>query len=496
MPSYFQKELFELNHWQWDALGPYLWLCVGIALATIAAGLKASKTTLRLLHVFVLSPYIAWLLWQVRDLPVNVFGSSLELDGVTKMVGAVVGVFALMASLFSRTSHETKHAHAEWSPLMLLSVLGLSLLPAARDWISFFVYLELLSVSGYVLAALDTQRERSLEAGTKYLLMGAFSSGFLLMGVALLFGATGSFHFLTIATNLSQGAASTPFAIAGALLVLVALGFKVALVPFHMWAADVYQAAPTGLAAYLASATKISIFAAMAVAFHNSGLWEISAFRESAYALSIVTIIIGNLLAIAQDKLRRVLAYSSVANAGYASLALVCGFQSTGSLLTSLAIYGVGVIAALSSIEMMVRSAGKNPHSDLSLQELAESTTKASASSKIVLSLAIFSLAGIPPLPGFLGKYVVLSEAWSMGLYWGVGAMILGSLLGLAYYLRIFVPLYMKTAEGSQVKVDVAEPAGFAPQWVGILAAIVLVFLLTGFGRMNSWMNVVEGLAR
>jgi NADH-quinone oxidoreductase subunit N len=488
--EFFDVSVFSVQAGQLRALAPYLWLAVGIALATVAAGLSASRIFVRTLQAVILIPFAAFLLWTFREPTQALLGTSLEVDSLTRLVGASVAIIGTLTGFFS--GRRTGDVRAEWSPLMLIGILGMSLLPGAKDWVSFFVALETLAIAGYVLTAFDYHRESSLEASLKYLLMGAFASSLLLMGMTLFYGAFGTFEFEAIKGFMSSGHyGANGFVIAGGFLIFASLAFKVALAPFHMWAPDVYQGAPSPAAAFLATATKITVFGAMALAFDRSGFWWVPGLSTFVGVVGMISIVVGNLLAVAQRKVRRILAYSSVANAGYAALALSVGPSATGSMMTALVIYGVAVVAAFAMVDVLTKALPGKDRYDLDVEELGQAAARAPRVASVVFGLCLFSLAGIPPLPGFLGKYVVLRDIWSAGFLWGAGVMVFGTLLGLAYYLRLLIPMFLEGSE-KPVRRDTSVRPSWASLVAGGLSAVVLLGCLVGFSRLQQWMEIVE----
>lgn len=480
--AFFDTSVFELTQMQWWALAPYLWLSLGIALATIAAGFRAPNGVLKILAVVVLVPFIGCQFMHVNSEAQSIFGSSLEVNAWVRVVGAGLGVFAFLAAFFTESHDEG--GHPEWLPLLFIALLGMAILPATRDWAAFFIALETLAICGYVLTALNTEKEHSLEAGLKYLLMGSFASALFLMGVACLYGVSGSLDFEKIKEISSQiNSSQLIFVMAGMILVLTSLAFKVALFPFHMWAPDVYQAAPSGAAAFLASATKLSVFAAMALAFEANGFFAYAPVKQALAVLGTLSVIIGSVLAISQQKLRRLLAYSSIVSAGYGALALASGFKAMAGLITFLIFYGLSVICAFAVVENFLKVSENKNLDDVSLSDLPGIAKATPLWLLACFALAVFSMAGIPPLPGFVGKYLILKDLVANRYFVSAAVLLMGSLLGLAYYLRILVPLYM----------DNQGEALFAPRKISIsgafaaLASIVVMFYcLSLVGRIGA----------
>ncbi len=490
---FFDETAIALSPEQLFALGPYLWLCAGLALSVIAAGLRASQFAVRSVVVAALLPFV-WGLWTTVGEPaVYVFGSSLWLGSSTKGVGIAVGLLGIAAGLFSRSTD--REGHPEWGAPLLTHVLGLSLLVGSRDFISFFVALETVSLSGAMMAALDTRRERSLEAGLKYLLMGAFASALFLMGGAWLYGSLGTFEFAVWFEELPalvNGTAFPVVEVAAFLLVLTGLLMKLGAAPFHMWSPDVYQAAPTALAAYLASASKLGIFCACAAMLSSSGALSLEGLRDFLYGIAIVSIVVGSLLALVQQKLRRLLAYSGVANVGYGLLLLAADTpEASGTLLSYFLVYGLSFIAAFALIEHFCRSLGREPHSDLSLEDLQQVGVRAHPWSLFLFAAVVFSVAGMPPLPGFFTKYFLLRDAWAAGLHVGAVFVLLSTLVGVGYYLKTLVPLFFSGESSGSTR------WGWTLSLVAATFSLLLVFVLvTGLNNIGRWMLVTESLAR
>ena len=488
---WFDNSVFSVSAEQLRALMPYLWLCGGIAVSTVAAGCGVKTPWARILHALILAPYAAFLLWSYREVPQALFGTSLEVDSITRVVGASVAILGILTGFLSGRDESR---HMEWSPLMLISILGMSLLPGARDWVALFVFLETFSIAGYILTAADLHRESSLEAGLKYLFLGAFTSAVLLMGMTLLYGTSGSFDFSVIRQALTQGTAPSFVAVVGALFVCASLAFKAALVPFHMWAPDVYQAAPFGSAGFLASATKVAVFGALICVLERNGFLLLPEVKTFLQVIAIASVLVGNLMAWGQKSVRRMMAYSSVANAGYAALALSVGVSAAGSTLVSLMIYGVTVVGAFAMIEALARSMGGVHRYDLQIGELRPASERVTRFVPVFFAILFFSLAGIPPFPGFLGKYVVLRDIWAAGFKSGAIALVIGTLLGLGYYLRILVPMFMEDKEKNEAPHSGLSNRG--PVFAGALCALVLMGCLIGFGRLQQWLELAEGFAR
>jgi NADH-quinone oxidoreductase subunit N len=270
--------------------------------------------------------------------------------------------------------------------------------------------------------------------------------------------------------------------VAGSVLIAASLAFKVAMAPMHMWAADIYQSAPTGLAAYLAGAGKVAVFSAMLVAFATCGFFDLSVFSNFFFVLGAASVLVGNLMALSQKNLRRMLAYSSVASAGYVALTLPVGGSASTAILMYLVTYALGLLVCFACLEALVRITGKPSSATLEIADLKQVDAKKAGLIVALFSLGIFSMAGIPPLPGFLGKYLMISELWSHGHSAPAFWIILGSMLGLAYYLKIMVPLYLDSPSANKM---VSLRSSCKGPLAGAFLGLVLMFAwLWAFGHM------------
>jgi NADH-quinone oxidoreductase subunit N len=501
----FDSSIFFVSREGWLALSPFLILCAGIFFATVGAGFKAGLKTQKVLASLFFGAFI-WASAKTLGQPeIQLFGTSLVINNFVKLVSCVLGTICLLGSLFVSDSRAHK-MHSEWLPILFVHVLGLALLPAAGDFVSFFVYLETFALTGYVMAALDTGREKSLEAGLKYLMTGAFASGFFLMGVTLLFGSTGNLSFQAVSEILKSDvtAGHLTLALVGILFVVASLLFKVGNVPFHMWAPDVYQAAPTAMASILATAGKVSVFASVGVLGVRVGFFEFQIVKDFLFWTGAASVIIGSFCAISQRSLRRLLAYSGIVNGGYVTLSFSLGAAVMGSAIVNLLIYSVTFIATLAIVEKVLESQGIEPHGDILLSDLGASFKKVNGFWGVLFALLIFSTAGMPPLPGFFGKYLLLKDAWASGGQIHVGLILLGTLLGLFYYLKTIVVTLLKEISIDEMKIfdrynvgDVkATPVLGAATIVALLATVVSVWALSGLSRLPQWVHSAELFSR
>lgn len=375
-------------------------------------------------------------------------------------------------------------AKAEYYILLLFCMSGMMLMVQSLELITIFVALEIFSVSLYVLSAFARRKKRSSEAGLKYLLLGAFSSGFLLYGISLIYGALGTTNLIEIRNALAQGQTGySPLLLPiGLGLIITGLAFKVSAVPFHVWTPDVYEGAPTPITAFMSVATKAAAFGVMLrillYAFQSmEATWE-----PILVALSLATMIVGNLVALWQNNIKRLLAYSSIAHAGY----LLIGFMAsdTTGILFYLFCYAVMNLGAFAVVSFLSRT-GEEFTSIDDYKGLAHKNAFAS----VAMSIFMFSLAGIPPAIGFYGKFLLFRNAVGAGYTGLVIVGVLTSVVSAYYYLRVVVAMWMKEPEPHVRPSAMAPGLGFS---VGLLALLAVLLGLAP-GRM---LNTVEDAVR
>lgn len=383
------------------------------------------------------------------------FNGLLEVDGFSQAVNLLAlgtGLFGLVVAYDYLKRHDM--ARGEYYILMLFSLSGVMLMGAAADLIVVFLAVELLSIPLYILAAIAQGNTRSEEAGLKYFLLGAFAGGFLLYGVALVYGATASTRLVEIFAAAQAGVANPIFLLLGAALILIGLGFKVAAAPFHMWTPDVYEGAPTPVTAFMAVAAKIGGFAALLrvfiVAFPSLG----TDLAPVLVGVVAATLIIGNVAAIAQKNMKRLLAYSSISHAGFILMAFVPYAQdavhraTVAAALFYLVAFAITSFGSWAVVMILERAEGQG----LELSDYAGLGRKHPALAAAML-VFMLSFAGVPPTLGFAGKFY-LFRAVLEGGYVGLAVLgVLTSLVSAYYYLRVVVVMYFQEgkpqAEGS-----------------------------------------------
>ena len=403
------------------------------------------------------------------------FRDMVVLDNYALFVDVVICYAVALVILLSMDYlRRAGIASGEYYALVLFSASGMMLMASANDLVVVFLALELMSLCLYVLAGLFKQRLDSGEASMKYFLLGAFASSFLLYGIALTYGATGSTSFDKIARVAAAGGARDVVFLVGLGLILVGLGFKISAAPFHMWAPDVYQGAPTSVTALIATGSKAAGFAALIRLLLGAVKGAQPDWNPLMWVLAAVTMTVGNVVAIAQSNLKRMLAYSSVAHAGYMMVGLVAGGQAgAGAILYYLFAYTFTTIGTFGVITLCER-AGEEA------VELADYAGLGRRHPLLagMLTLFLLSLVGIPPLAGFVGKFYLFGAAVQGGYLWLVVIAVLNSAIAAYYYLKVIVFMYMREPEG--------VAAGWAPSFAGGVALAVAAIGIVLLGVMPA----------
>jgi NADH-quinone oxidoreductase subunit N len=331
----------------------------------------------------------------------------------------------------------------EYYIILFTSTLGASLLAVANHFILLFLGIETLSISLYILIAFQRSKDTSIEAGIKYLILASVSSAFLLFGMALIYTALGTMQFNGIVSALGKDNQMSPIVISGFGMMMVGIGFKLALVPFHMWTPDVYQGAPSPVTAYIATVSKGAVMAVLIRFFFNIRGFDNRYIFIVISAIAILSMFIGNLLAIRQQNIKRLLAYSSIANMGYIIIILLTGskkgIQASIFYLVSYFITTIGAFGVISLLSTCQYEAEK-------IEDYKGLFWKRPWIA-IVFTLSMLSLAGIPVTAGFIAKFYVIFEGMKAGLMVLVFSMIINSVIGLYYYLRVITTMFSAANE-------------------------------------------------
>ncbi len=395
------------------------------------------------------------------------FGRMITIGGYGSFLSALFLVSAVLTIILSRDyALRVPLRFGEFVLLIIFAVMGMMLIAVSADLIVLFLGIELMSISLYVLAGFLRKNLSSNEASLKYFILGAFATGFLLYGIALIYGASGTTTIGTILENYHSLSSSTIFW-CGAGLLLVGLAFKVGAVPFHMWIPDVYEGSPTPVSAFMASGAKSAAFSAFVLLFAHQFEGG-DRLRLAIAVLAAASMIVGNVIAVAQSSIKRMLAYSSIAHAGYMLVGLAAGNQlGRNGILFYLTSYTFMTIGAFGVLSLLEQSVGKNLTYD-NYAGLARNKPSLAA----MMSIFMFSLAGIPPLGGFVGKYYMFVAAISSGLTWLAIIGVLTSLISVYYYLRLVMVMYFQ--DGSMEYTASPAKASLA---VLVISACVIIQL-------------------
>ncbi len=378
---------------------------------------------------------------QWGDAAATNFGGRLLMDATTTYFHALFLLIGLAVLLMARPYLRREGLpRMEFLSLLLFSVTGMMLMAAATEMVTMFLGLELLSMALYVLAGYQREQDRSIESALKYFLLGAFASAILLMGMALHWGATGSLALHSIAPTSGGPMLSPMMARAGFWLVMAGLAFKVSLVPFHFWTADVYEGSPAPVTAFMATGTKAAAFAVMLRLLGTGFAPEHSAWAPTLWWLAVLTMSVGNLMAIVQTNLKRMLAFSSVAHAGYLLVALVVGTAgAVRAMLFYLVAYSLMNLGAFAILALV----GRRGEEYQSIYDYAGLGRKQPWLA-VLMSIFLLALAGIPPTVGFTGKFLLFAEAVRGGYVGLTVIAVLNSLVSVYYYLRVIYLMTMK----------------------------------------------------
>ncbi len=415
----------------------------------------------------------------------SAYSGMLLVDGFASFVSLTVCIVTLLTILISINYQKffTEINSGEYYCLVLFAAFGMTLMGASGNLLMVFLALETMSISIYVLAGYQQGREKSIESALKYFLLGAFASGFLLYGFALIYGATGTLDITKIGTflNAHPQILHTPLMMGGLALMTVGFGFKVAMVPFHMWTPDVYEGAPTSVTAFMASGVKAAAFAALIrVYFIALDSLQVD-WTAVMWAFAFLTMTVGNVIAISQNNIKRMLAYSSIAHAGYLLVGFVAGSQLalTGILfyLLSYAFMNMGAFGVIALL-------GKQGEEYTELADFRGLGFKYPLMG-LAMAVFMFSMAGIPPTAGFMGKFYIFSAAIKSGYIWLAIIGVINSVISIYYYLRVIIVMYFQEAE-QEVSMPAPSPA--------IVVALVLAaagVLLMGILPSYFW-NIAQ----
>lgn len=500
----------------WAAMSPYLIIFGAAVLGVLVEAFvtqKHRRSVQTILAVTAIGAALVTVVWRwavvqvagpqeliggaLREDPAGTFAQGLVL--VIAFLGILViadrtrgedaftpTAAAIPGSPYEEQARQAGLAQTEVFPLTLFSILGMIVFPVAADLLTLFIALEVLSLPLYLLSGMARRRRLvSQEASLKYFLLGAFASGFFLMGVALLYGYAGSVSFATLAVAVPAITGMDGLLLAGSVMVLIGLLFKVGAVPFHAWTPDVYQGAPTPITGFMAAATKIAAFGAMLrfVYVVTPGItWDLAPFL---WTIAILTMIVGTVLAIVQTDIKRMLAYSSVAHAGFVLLGIIAlDEKGISSVLFYLLAYGLATVGAF-GIVSMVRQ--KSPDGTITAEawKIQQWAGLGRRSPVVAATMALFllSFAGIPLTAGFVGKFTVFAAAIAGGAWPLVVIAVLASAAAAYFYIRIIVLMFF--TEPADDATAVVVPEGMTQVAVAVAAIGTILLGILPQGVLN-----------
>lgn len=452
--------------------------CVFLAWGAVRKGISAAQRVLALAVNLVLIAFVVYM-WDKGAWPI--LGGMLIVDQFALFFTVIVAICAL-ATLLTSSHYVDRFGinRAEYLAMLFFATSGMFVLVSAYDLISVFIGLELMSLAVYIMVGFRRRDFFANEAAMKYFLLGAFAVAFFLYGMSLIYGLTGTLNFKGIVLEVvdQELVTSPPFLLALGLL-LVGFVFKVSAVPFHMWVPDVYQGAPSPVTGYMATAVKAASFAAFLRLFYMSFMPGRAHWIDIIVVLAVLTMSVGNIVALVQRNIKRMLAYSSIAHAGYILVGMaalsITDTRAGSSMMYYLLVYSfmtLGAFALVSAIEKRGGTRG------LEVDDYAGLGARRPFLG-FAMALFMFSMAGIPPTAGFFAKYYVFSAAVEKGLVALVVIAVINSVISLYYYLRVVVVMYMKPAEE-----DLAVHADWGVRVV--LAVSVIAVLWLGFGPSGT----------
>ena len=476
---------FDAPAIDYAGISPLIALTVGICVVLLSAVFEPVKRWAPGLTLATLASAAGLLIWR-WDEPQELIAGALRIDELAIAISLIAILTAAACVLLSVGERATEEAGSgEYHALLLGSVLGMTLLAQATNLVSFFVAIEILSIPLYILCAANLRREGSLESGLKYLIVGSLGSATLLYGLAFLYGGSGSTDFAGIAKGVAaEGLIGDPLILIGIAMAAVGLAFKTSIAPFHQWTPDVYQGAPTPITGFMAVATKAAAFAVFLRFFQVALGPETGDWQPALAALAAISIVVGNVGALGQRSLKRMLGYSGIAQAGYMLGGVVVASETgAGSLVFYLAAYAFMNLAAFAAIVARER---ETPYGD----EIAAVRGLGAERPLLAwpLTISMLALAGLPATAGFIGK-LYLIEALVEGDYTWLGVFIaIGTMISLAYYLPVIAAMWMRSGSapdatpaiaGASPEADPVDPeAGRRWYLVGpaLLAAAATVF--------------------
>jgi NADH-quinone oxidoreductase subunit N len=486
-------------------------IVVATALIVLAIGLTSGRARVfcSLVAVFGLAVAIGAILMLPRS--ANLFGGMLVVSPLNSLFKIICLALAF-ATVLLTPSEKSLRNHGEYLAMLLLATIGLMLLVGSEELLMIFIGLELLGLSLYVMTAFDKTDIRSAEAGLKYFLFGSTASAFTLFGISLIYGMSGTTTLAAIGQKLTA-APIQPLLAVGIVMTLIGFAFKIAAAPFHLWAPDAYQGAPISSAAFIASGSKVASFVVLGkivlVGFapvHGSADWHamIAGWAPVLAALAALSILLGNFVALVQTNVRRLLAYSAVAHAGYTLLGIIAGGRDGFSAtLFYTTVYAITLIGAFGVCGIVRNETGGDDLTNFTgLSRRTFANGQSGFGPAACMAIFMLSLAGIPPLAGFFGKFYLFSAAFrsgeNHGLLWLVVVALFGSFVSLYYYLIVIKAIFVDESSLSTTQpFDTASPARTSTSLLqrATIAALALLVLLLGLAPNELVARIIASLS-
>lgn len=409
---------------------------------------------------------------------VSLFGGMYQSNALRGLMKNVLNVGVLIVLFQSVTwlkKPENEEKISEYFILLFATLIGMNFMISSGDFLMLYLGLELATIPVAALAAYTHHQTKSAEAGIKMLLSAALSSGILLFGLSLIYGSTGSIYYDTVAANFAE----TPMQVLAFIFFFVGMGFKMSLVPFHLWTADVYEGAPTNVSSYLSVISKgASAFILIIVMFTVfpviSPIW-----KDIIYLITILTITIGNLFALRQKNMKRFLAFSSIAQVGFILLAIISGAKiGMTSVIYFVLTYVFSNLGAFGVVSAIETATGKVDMDDY--DGLYHTNPKLS----LIMTLSMFSLAGIPPVAGFFGKFFLYTSAASAGYYWLILIAVVNTIISLYYYLLVVKAMWINKSEN-----PIAPIKSDLPTRIGLVLCVAGIFVIGFWSQIYEWID-------
>ena len=474
----------------WLAIAPEMTLMVGafvlLMLAAFIRGRDRSIGVIVGLLVLALSGGFAVYGW--NDPATTTLAGAVQIDQLTESVRVLIAGCGILTLISSVGWTRMREVGAEFAAILLLACAGMDLIAASNSFVTLFVALELFSISLYVLCAFDSKSKASLESGFKYLVLGTIGSIVLVYGAAFLYGATGSFGFDAINVALTKAGSGDALVILGTVLVVAGLAFKIGVMPFHMWVPDVYEGAPTHVTGFMAAATKIAAFVALARVLLEALPAVRDSWQPALVVIAVATILVGGIAALVQTSIKRMLAYSSIAAAGFGLIAIIVGGDvGARALVFYLAAYAPMAIGAFAVVSMQERDTKEHKATYESIRGWGFDRPIAAAA----MTIFLLGFAGFPLTIGFIGKFVVLGSAVQGGFGWLAVVAVVGSVIGIGYYLRVILAMYDRSAKSGAM-----VPAGPGLASATLVIVICLLLVLAGGILPGLGLDWATGAAR